>query len=321
MLLCFSHLRWAFVHQRPQHLMSILAARSPVLYWEEPVDSHDGSLSLALEAVTANVTVATPRLPAGLAPEDVTAALRHLLDAHLAMSAHPVIRWYYTPMMLSFSRHIATACTVYDCMDELANFLFAPPELAALEQELFAAADLVFTGGYSLYEAKRDAHPSVHPFPSSVDIAHFRKARGAIEEPSDQRDLPGPKLGFYGVIDERMDLDLVAALADAHPDWSIILVGPVVKIDPARLPVRHNISYLGSKSYEALPAYAAGWDVALMPFAINDSTRFISPDQDPGVSGGGARRCVYADRRRRPSLWPARRCRDRRWRAGIPGSL
>jgi UDP-galactopyranose mutase len=148
-------------------------------------------------------------------------------------------------------------------------------------------ADVVFTGGYSLWEAKRGRHANIHPFPSSVDQAHFAKARVSRQEPADQAALPWPRLGFYGVIDERMDLDLLAALADARPNWSVVLVGPVVKVDPADLPKRANLHYLGGKAYEELPHYLGGWDVALMPFAINDSTRFISPTKTPEYLAAG----------------------------------
>src|SRR3712207_2206616 len=172
-------------------------------------------------------------------------------------------------------------------MDELANFRFAPPQLLDLERELFASADVVFTGGYSLYEAKKDRHPNVHPFPSSVDRAHFSQARATDAAPDDQCSLKKPRFGFYGVIDERMDLELIAALADAHPEWSIVMVGPVVKIDPAELPHRANIHYPGGKTYDELPHYLGGWDVALMPFAINDSTKFISPTKTPEYLAGG----------------------------------
>src|SRR3712207_3005286 len=172
-------------------------------------------------------------------------------------------------------------------MDELANFRFAPPQLLDLERELFASADVVFTGGYSLYEAKKDRHPNVHPFPSSVDRAHFSQARATDAAPDDQALLPKPRFGFYGVIDERMDLELIGALADAHPEWSIVMVGPVVKIDPADLPHRPNIHYLGGKRYEELPHYLGGWDVAMAPFAINESTKFISPTKTPEYLAGG----------------------------------
>jgi UDP-galactopyranose mutase len=288
-LLCFSHLRWQFVFQRPQHLMSRFAKERRTIFWEEPEAALAGSepaLGVRTCAET-GVVVVTPSLPEGMGEAEQEAALKTLLDHFLSAERGPFIRWYYTPMMLPFSRHIDAVCTIYDCMDELANFKFAPPQLLPLEQELLDMADLVFTGGFSLYEVKKDRHPNVHPFPSSVDRAHFAQARGDIEEPVDQKIVPGPRFGFYGVVDERMDLDLIAAVADAHPEWSVVIVGPVVKIDPADLPIRPNLFYLGNKKYEELPAYLAGWNVALMPFAINDSTRFISPTKTPEYLAGG----------------------------------
>ncbi len=288
-LLCFSHLRWQFVFQRPQHLMSRFAQQRRTIFWEEPEAAVKGSepaLGIRTCAET-GVVVVTPSIPEDLNEEQQESALKRLLDEFLAGEKGPFIRWYYTPMMLPFSRQIDSVCTVYDCMDELANFRFAPPRLLPLEQELLDSADLVFTGGFSLYEVKKNRHPNVHPFPSSVDRAHFAQARGDLEEPIDQKIAPGPRFGFYGVVDERMDLDLIAAVADAHPEWSLMIVGPVVKIDPADLPVRANIHYLGNKKYEELPAYLGGWDVALMPFAINDSTKFISPTKTPEYLAGG----------------------------------
>ncbi len=236
------------------------------------------------------VTVATPKLPTGGDQDAVCRATRDLLDRLLVdQGIRKPIVWYYTPMMLEFSRHVAetAAAVVYDCMDELSNFKFAPERIRGLEKDLVGLADVVFTGGYSLYEAKRGWHANIHPFPSSVDRPHFAKARTALEEPWDQAALPHPRLGFYGVIDERMDLGLVAELADAHPEWSIVMVGPVVKLDMADLPQRSNIAYLGGKSYDELPVYLSGWDVALAPFAINESTRFISPTKTPEYLAGG----------------------------------
>jgi UDP-galactopyranose mutase len=288
-LICFSHLRWNFVFQRPQHLMSRFAEAGRVIFWEEPeaaLPDMEPALGVRTCAET-GVIVVTPSLPETLPADQHEAVLKDLLDAYLAGETGPFIRWYYTPMMLPFSRHVESACTVYDCMDELANFRFAPPELLPLERELIATADVVFTGGYSLYEAKKGLHPNIHPFPSSVDRGHFGRARAMDSAPDDQGPLPRPRFGFYGVIDERMDLEMVAAVADAHPEWSIVMVGPVVKIDPADLPHRHNIHYLGNKQYEELPVYLGGWDVALMPFAINDSTKFISPTKTPEYLAGG----------------------------------
>ena len=288
-LLCLSHLRWNFVFQRPQHLMSRFAQTHRVLFWEEPVyvaGLAEPRVSETVDAAT-GVVVLTPELVAPGRWE--REQLRDLLDAWLA--ANPaegaLVRWYYTPMMLPLSEHLDADCTVYDCMDELANFKGASAELLELEERLIRIADLVFTGGTSLYEAKRDRHSSVHAFPSSVDVAHFARARSIAVEPADQASIPGPKFGWAGVVDERMDIDLLAAVADAHPEWSLVVIGPVVKIAEADLPRRANLHYLGGRDYADLPGYMSGWDVALMPFAINDATRFISPTKTPEYLAAG----------------------------------
>src|SRR5436305_14501540 len=180
-------------------------------------------------------------------------------------------------MALPLAERLSPKAVVYDCMDELSAFKFAPPQLLEREADLLRRADVVFTGGPSLYRAKKDRHPNVHCFPSSVDAAHFAKATDPAIEAAEQRDLPRPRLGYFGVIDERIDLDLIAAAADARPDWQFVMVGPVVKIDPAALPKQPNIHYYGQQPYARLPEFLAGWDVALLPFARNDSTKFISP--------------------------------------------
>ena len=289
-IVCFSHLRWDFVFQRPQHLMTRFARTRTVVVFEEPMPAQAGmAMGVDLRrCATSGVVVATPRLPEGLDGACRTAVLRQLLDEVLAGQSieHPVL-WYYTPMMLPLSRHIEASAVVYDCMDELSAFKFAPPEMTQLEAELMSRADVVFTGGYSLYEAKQGRHDNIHPFPSSVEREHFKQARSGLNQPSAQSAVAGPRLGFYGVIDERMDLELLAAVADARPDWSLVLVGPVVKIAEQDLPRRPNIHYMGQQSYDDLPAFLSGWDVALMPFAINDSTRFISPTKTPEYLAAG----------------------------------
>ena len=279
-LICFAHLRWNFVTQRPQHLMSRIAGQYDVTYWEEPEFGAEAPSLRLSRCAQSNVTVATPLLPDGTDPDgDV---VRQLLDTYLAARSGPLIRWYYTPMMLAFSAHLNAVCTVYDCMDELANFDFAPPQLLEREAMLLAAADVVFTGGYSLYESKRSRHDNVHAFPSSVDAGHFAQARSLP-----RAGAAGPTIGFYGVIDERLDLELVGHIAAARPDWTIEMVGPVVKIDPATLPMRDNLKWQGSASYDDLPAVLARWDVAIMPFAINAATRFISPTKTPEYLAAG----------------------------------
>ncbi len=289
LLLCFSHLRWDFVIQRPQHLMRRFARDRRVVFWEEAVvsDSTAEPLLMVRQCPRTGVSVATPSLPAGLTGAQQENTQRRLLDDFLRGHQGGLVCWYYTPMMLPFSVQLRPDCIVYDCMDELSGFKGAPPEMAAREADLIRRADLLFTGGYSLYEAKRDLHPAIYPFPSSVDTAHFATARLPGPEPESAVSLPRPRLGFYGVIDERMDLDLIAALADARPDWSIILVGPVVKIDPSDLPARPNLHYPGGCAYESLPDHLRSWDVALMPFAINAATRFISPTKTPEYLAAG----------------------------------
>ena len=282
-----SHLRWNFVYQRPQHLLSRCARQHRVFFIEEPVGS-DGPIHLKISTPRPGVWVAVPHLPAGMASREAEAIQRRLLDELLIEHrVRAYILWYYTPMAMPFSRHLDPLATVYDCMDELSAFAGAPPEMQAQEKALLARADLVFTGGQSLYEAKRGQHPHVFAFPSSVDVPHFARARQTTQDPDDQGAIPHPRLGFFGVIDERMDLDLLTGIAEARPAWHLVLVGPVAKIDPAMLPHGPNIHYLGPKEYGDLPSYLAGWDVALLPFAMNESTRFISPTKTPEYLAAG----------------------------------
>ena len=287
-VICLSHLRWDFVYQRPQHLMSRFARAGRVFFIEEPILVNDHVAQLDLGKRGENLFVITPRLPKGLSETEINLAQQSLLDELFAERAvDNYILWYYTPMALAFTHHLNPAAVVYDCMDELSAFRGAPLAMREREAQLFDRADVVFTGGQSLYEAKRDRHPNVHPIPSSIDVAHFAQARDPQIDPADQLAIPHPRLGFFGVIDERMDIELLDRVARARPDWQLIMLGPVVKIDPADLPRRPNIHYLGGKNYKDLPSYIAGWDVALMPFARNESTRFISPTKTPEYLAAG----------------------------------
>jgi glycosyltransferase involved in cell wall biosynthesis len=287
-ILCFSHLRWNFVYQRPQHLMSRFARDRRVFYWEEPVH-HDAGPWLQVTHGDDGVTVIVPHLPS-LDAAQAEPALRRLLDGWMADEGiGRFVAWFYTPMALGWAGHLDPLATVFDCMDELSAFRFAPAELVAREAELMRRADLVFTGGRSLYEARRDRHPSVHLFPSSIDAEHFAAARGPREDPADQDGIPHPRIGFFGVLDERFDVELVRGLAAARPDWHVVLIGPVCKLDAADLPRGDNLHYLGPKSYADLPAYLAGWDAAALFFALNESTRFISPTKTPEYLAAGKR--------------------------------
>jgi UDP-galactopyranose mutase len=258
-----------------------------LFFVEEPIYQDGIAPHLQIE-MSKGVHVAVAHLPSGLEARAAIGVQRALLNELLARHhIDTFVAWYYTPMALAFSDHLAPAAVIYDCMDELSSFKGAPAVLKDREAILLSRAGLVLTGGQSLYEAKRHQHQNIHPFPSSVDVAHFAQARAIAQDPADQAAIPRPRLGFFGVIDERMDIELLDGVAAARPDWQLVLLGPVVKIDPAQLPRRANIHYLGSKSYDELPQYLAGWDVALLPFARNEATRFISPTKTPEYMAAG----------------------------------
>jgi glycosyltransferase involved in cell wall biosynthesis len=278
-LIVFCHLRWDFVFQRPQHLMTRLAEHYNILFVEEPV-FHEGQAHLTKTEVAPNITVVRPHTPihAGGFHDDQLPTLHGLLaDADLVPAGERPYVWFYTPMALPLLQGFDPALVIYDCMDELAAFKNPPKQLLQRESALLNMADLCFTGGPSLYEAKKDRHPNAHCFSSSVDAKHFQQALDRSNSHPDQEHVAHPRLGFYGVIDERFDTGLIKEIAAAHPEWQIVLVGPVVKIDPANLPRAENIHYMGQRTYNELPQFLAGWDLCLLPFALNESTKFISP--------------------------------------------
>jgi UDP-galactopyranose mutase len=287
-LVCFSHLRWDFVYQRPQHLLSRFARERRVFFVEEAMFS-DTATRMDVSAREDNLFIVVPQLNNfDVKAKSADCLIRELLDGMLnEKNINNYVSWYYTPMALSFSKHLEPRAVVYDCMDELSLFKFAPPTLLSNEENLINRSDVIFTGGQSLFEAKRNRHKNIWAFPSSIDVAHFKKARNASEELFDQSNITRPRLGFIGVIDERMDLELLRQAAEMRPDWNFVMIGPVVKISENDLPKGKNIFYLGKKDYDELPSYIAGWDVALMPFAINDSTKFISPTKTPEYLAAG----------------------------------
>ena len=286
-LICFSHVRWDFVYQRPNHLMVRAARDRRVFFVEEPLFVEGGTGGFTV-AVREGVNVITPSLPAGIDGETIAFQLSGIIDELVASEriSEPTL-WYYTPMAVPWSRHLEARATIYDCMDYLAGFRGAPVELLSLEEELLARADLVFCGGASLDARMHQQHVASYCFPSSVDLRHFLRARDGIADPLDQRDIAPPRIGYAGVIDERIDLDLIDGVAASRPDWQIVLVGPVAKIRPDDVPARANIHRLGLKTYHELPAYLAGWDVGWMPFARNDATEFISPTKTPEYLAAG----------------------------------
>lgn len=286
-LLCFSHLRWDFVYQRPQHLMSRFKNFYTVYFIEEPV-YHNVADCYCVQSTKEGVTVVKPYLNESNKTNNYTERLKIIIDLFIQeQKIKNFISWYYSPMAMLFTAHLQPRLIIYDCMDELSAFRFAPPELKEAENNLLQRSDVVFTGGHSLYEAKKHLHHNIYSFPSSIDKEHFYTARNVVNDPSDQQNIPHPRFGFFGVIDERFDIDLMKRVADAKPGWQFIFIGPIVKINKDVLPQNNNIHYLGGKTYNELPQYISGWDVALIPFAINESTKFISPTKTPEYLAAG----------------------------------
>jgi glycosyltransferase involved in cell wall biosynthesis len=289
MLVAFSHLRWDFVWQRPQHVLSRLSREMPVLFVEEPAgDASKDMLELRLDG---RVTIARAHLhdmPARSYCNDaVNKRVASLLEP-LLTDDEDLVTWYYTPMAIgAFPESITPVLTVYDAMDDLASFRNAPPEMRAQEARMLEMADIVFTGGPTLYRQRQHRHPRVYCFPSGVDRAHFASPGLASSASRALSQMRRPVIGFYGVIDERMDMDLVARIADLRPDWNFVLVGPLAKIRAEDLPSRTNIRRYGMQAYESLPAILARFDVAMMPFALNEATRAISPTKTLEFLAGG----------------------------------
>ncbi|HEY4583118.1 MAG TPA: glycosyltransferase [Lysobacter sp.] len=280
------HLRWDFVWQRPQQIFSRLAGNHRVLFIEDPVIA-EGEPRLAIDEPYPNLVRIVPQIPQHLAVNADRDAEIFLPRIRQALHEHPLLagrferplHWFYSPMPApGYMGRFNAVGVVYDCMDELANFRFAPPDIADRERFVMSKADVVFTGGYQLFESKSKFHDNVHFYGCGVDVEHYGKARDAATEvPAAVLAAPGPRFGYFGVIDERLDYELIAALAERFPGASVVMAGPVVKVDPNELPKHSNIHWLGQQRYEDLPAIVKGFDVCLMPFALNEATKYINP--------------------------------------------
>ena len=285
-ILAFSHLRWDFVWQRPQQFLSRFAEQNPVLFVEEPkFDLSDGK-EPELEVIDAGngVKVAVPHLALGTPPKETSQFMQELVQQAIDQvndngEFDAPLHWYYSPMMVEWSLgQFPARGIVYDCMDELSQFKFAPAELIDNERRLIEAADVVFTGGYKLYEKKSQQHDNAHCFGCGVEYDHFAKAQDAAGGiPEDMKSIKKPIIGWFGVIDERVDYNLIREAAKLRPDYSFVLVGPVVKVDPASLPQAENIHWMGGRDYKELPEYCRAFDICMMCFAINEATEFINP--------------------------------------------
>jgi glycosyltransferase involved in cell wall biosynthesis len=290
-LVCISHLRWNFVWQRPQHILSRLSKHYRVTFVEEPISSPTIERPVLNSYVwlgkdgqqEQRVTVLQLMQPGesgqwiGHGDPHTTDTYQKMLKAHLQRQgiSNPIV-WLYTPMALEFIQTLQPSLIIYDVMDQLSAFKGAPANLTQWDAVVLQQADIVFTGGISLYRDKAPSNQNTYLFPSGVDIDHFARP-SVTEKPKDIQGLQGPILGYFGVIDERVDMPLLSSLAQKHPEWNIVMIGPVVKIGHDELAQAPNIHYLGMKSYTELPVYLSFFDVALVPFALNQATRYLSP--------------------------------------------
>lgn len=277
-LLVFSHRRWDFVFRRSHHLMSRFAIFRRVFFFEEPIYGMTMIPRYHIRETPENVQVVTPYLPKDLSPQEQECSLRRLVNELIhdeGFQAYTL--WYYTPMALQFTQHLTPVAVLYDHAEDLSKFSHTPSQFSELESELLYRADLVFTGSPSLHDVKKYFHHNIHHVPNSLDHHHFYAARTHLIDAEDQENIPGPRMGYFGVIDERLDFELIEKMALRRRHWSFVFIGPILNVDPARLPRHANIFYLGKKDYQELPMYISGWDCALIPFATNEVTRFLNP--------------------------------------------
>ena len=274
--------------QRPQQFLSRLSARHRVLFVEGPVPSDkvkNATVNLREVSDYPNIVVVQMQMPAtrwqdgAWVDKERRRLVQSVLAGPLGSNFEDPVQWFYDPMAVTaFAGHLDERALVYDCMDQLSQFKGAPPELVRRERELLAVADVVFAGGPKMWVDKREHNANCFSYGCGVDVNHFGRARQETTEiPADVRNFSGPVLGYFGVVDERIDYDLLAGLADHDPEWNVVIVGPTTKVDPAMFPKRPNLHWLGGRDYSQLPAYAKRFDVCLMPFAINEATEFINP--------------------------------------------
>ena len=296
-IIVHSHLRWDWVWQRPQQFLSRLSKRHRVLFIEAPRPSDQVRIAqVTLRDVSdyPNIIVLQMEMPAARWANGawVDKERRRLVQSFLAgpvgRNFDSPVQWFYDPMAVTaFAGHLNERAIVYDCMDELSFFRGSPPEMVRRDRELLAVADVVFAGGPKICNAKSKLNANCFSFGCGVDAKHFARARDPkLPLPADVRQLPRPIYGYIGVVDERIDYDLLAALAD-RGNGSVVMVGPSTKVDPATFPQRANLHWLGRRDYSDLPAYAKSFQVCLMPFALNKATEFINPTKALEYMGAG----------------------------------
>jgi glycosyltransferase involved in cell wall biosynthesis len=286
-IIAFCHLGWDWVWQRPQQYLSRLAKRHRLLFVETYCsDVAKAEVRLRTAEGHPNITICETHLPQSRWPDgefidaERRRVVKNALTSELRGQFEQPLLWFYDPMAVTaFARQMGERAIVYDCMDELSQFKGAPPALIQREKELLRVADVVFCGGQKMRKKRLPLNANTHFFGTGVDCEHFGKAmtRELKVAPEIANFGSAPVLGYFGVIDERIDYELLEKLADARADWHVVMVGPTAKVDPATFPKRDNLHFIGGRPYAQLPALTKGFSVAMMPFALNAATEYINP--------------------------------------------
>jgi len=188
--------------------------------------------------------------------------------------------WTFVPNMISLVGKLGEEKVIYYCVDEWSEFSFLDREtIVRLEKELLLKSDVVITTAKKLYESKIKHNSRTYLVPHGVDFDFFSQAlKPSFYVPDDIEILPNPRIGFFGLIHEWVDLGLIEFMAQKHPEWSIVMIGKLVPgIDISRSSAFKNIHFMGQKDYSELPHYCKGLDVALIPFKINELTLNVNP--------------------------------------------
>ncbi|MBN1593755.1 MAG: glycosyltransferase [Candidatus Coatesbacteria bacterium] len=281
---------FAGLWQRPQQIAVRIANRHPVLYvWPRyaselarrkskseftPSDGAKGVHLLAplllpferaikgiyrinLKTISSLISAALPRIDA---------------------DGRPVL-WFYAPRFAPIIDSLDHAAVVYDIMDEHSAFGFARRETMELERRLLESADVVFAGTNALAERKAEFAPDIKYYPCGVEFDHFSSALGgSLPVPAALSEVEGPVIGYFGAVDDRLDFDMIFAVARAYPEWNFLLAGPWLSSrQRSELETTGNIILPGLVDYSELPAYLARFDVAILPFVLNKLTLHIHP--------------------------------------------
>lgn len=295
-IVCLSSTRWSFLWQRPQQIMSRLCARHDILYVDPPFPvaeeqvrgiSNDESGTLIvknLQTINDALQIFRPLEISRFSYPDLDSnellkMNQELLQCQIQKALfqlgwqHPLL-WLYDPRNVNLVDQLNPCGVIYDCVDSFRSFSWSHPHVSIWEEALVDRADVVLATSRALYQERLRKNRYTFLVPNAADYKHFSPWQG-YEKPADITAISRPRLGFIGAIYEWVDLELLQVIADKSPAWNLVLIGP--KQHGLQLPERSNIHWLGQRGYAELPAYVHSFDVALIPFLVNETTQHANP--------------------------------------------